>query len=434
MNLFVENSIKENTLREYQETLPEIVPYLTFEEYCKYTGNPSDLTPIEYIYQYEFTADNFDPEDESFDESTMEENTTVEEINTLVECLETDTLIEMGWKPGLIANEATLKEARDRQIDWLMENHRCSVIDVTDMDSSLFLNEITDREVGRNDNLSPIFVVQQFEPSPAGLVIMGWSKATGKGWKYSHAGLALNSSLSHVYTFLLKGMSVESITKFSLRHNNIRVQALFVTPKVRKIIKKEIDYYLQNQDKTKYSFAGIGKLMFNLGKQKSFSTQMFCSEFVDAVLKGAKIDASGKASENVAPEDIGMNTDNVNIYNVFEGKAEDYDQAAVDAKIEKLKKTVKYESLNAVKTKSERTALADEKAKAAAEKKEEFDNSKKGKVINTAKKAGKAVVGAPKKAIKGLMNKYSEYQTTTGYEEPTAAEARTHLANESAEE
>ena len=49
MNLFVENSIKENTLREYQETLPEIVPYLTFEEYCKYTGNPSDLTPIEYI-------------------------------------------------------------------------------------------------------------------------------------------------------------------------------------------------------------------------------------------------------------------------------------------------------------------------------------------------------------------------------------------------
>lgn len=435
MNLFANNYLNESWEEDYRDLFPKIVPYYTFSEYCELTGNPKDLTPIEYVYQYEFTKDSFDPEVDSLDEAVEENDIDiVEEINILSENNEFKALVEMGWKPGLLATEESMNEAFERQINWFSENHRSIEIDSTNYDSPIYLKEITDKEVEKNENLAPIFVVQQFEPSPAGLVIKGYSKLTGKKWKYSHAGLALNSSLSHVYTFLLKGMSVESITKFAARGNDIRVQALFITPKARNMIKKQLDFYLANQDKTKYSFAGLIKLVFNMGKQKKFSTQMFCSEFVDAILKGAKIDASGKASENVAPEDIGLYTDNINIYKVFEGKAADYDQTKVDEQIEKLKHTEHYARLNAVKTKAERTELKAKREEEKAEKEEEFNNSIKGKAVNAVKKAGKAVAGVPKKGIKAAMDKYSEYQTSTAYKEPTAAEARTHLATESAEE
>lgn len=429
MNLFTENYIKESTVDGYSDMLPQLVPYYTFEEYCKLTLNPKNLTPIEYIFQYEFAMTDLDDEG-----NLIESDVDVqEELNTLYETKECQDLIDMGWDPKISPTKENMDVARERNLNWLYENHICNMISAFN-DSPVFLNEITDREVARNSNLAPIFIVQQFEPSPAGVVIKGFGKVTGKGWKYSHSGIALNSSLGTVYTFLLKGMSSESIVKYASRDNDIRVQALFITPKARNMIKKQLDYYLQNQDKTKYSFAGLAKLVFHMGKQKKFSTQMFCSEFVDAILKGANIDVSGKASENVAPEDLGLYTDNINIYQVFEGKAKDYDKDKVDAQIEKLKQTVKYEQLNAVKTKRERTELKNEKDEAAAKKKEEFDNSKKGKVINTAKAAGKAVIGAPKKGVKALMNKYSEYQKSAEYDEPTAEELRKQLATESAED
>lgn len=334
------------------DDIPIFTPYATFNEYCLATGNPNNLTSIEYLYMY---AGN---------------PIINQEIKTLTETMEAshyatfsefNQLKELGWIPGAPINSQTIQYARERQLQWFKEN--CIVQTINFGNTDIPINEITELEKSKTATLTPIFITALYEPSPAGLVIKLWGTVTGQKWKYIHSGLSLDSSLSTVHTFLFKGYSQESLPRLARnKANAIRVTALFINSKQKAKIFKALSYYKANQDKTSYSFSNIARIMFKMGNKRSaYSTSMMCSEFVEALLKGANIDSSGKDEVFTAPEDVGKNTDKINAFTVYEGKATDYNKEEVDKKIKQLQNSIHYNHLKAVKTKAERDQIEREK-------------------------------------------------------------------------
>ena len=370
MQLFEDNAMDEyfNYKRDYSDSIPAKTPYLTFTEYCNLTGNPEGLTKIEYIHLYE--ADLLDDEG-----NVLEEVDITSEIRDLYEMGDYEALAELGWDPDVEPTDEAFEIARRRNTEWLNENIGINIIDSTDYDSPMYFNEITDKQREQNNKVTPIFVILQFRKNAIGLA----EKIYNPKWEYGHAGMSFESSLSTIYTFLVHGMTTESINDYKKHNDKMKVLALFLSNKAKSKMTKAVKYYMDNKEHTKYSFANLGRLALKISRKENYNMDMICSEFVDYILKVGGVDISGKNSNMVAPEELGMYTDTANIYTVFEGYANDYDKEKVDNQIEKLKSTVKYDNLKAVKTKAERDANAAKRAEEEAIRAEQKANSKIGK-------------------------------------------------------
>ena len=114
----------------------------------------------------------------------------------------------------------------------------------------------------------------------------------------------------------------------------------------KKKIKEAIKWYVDRIYETRYAYDKLLKLMVGSKKYNSFGdTAMFCSEFVDSVLKYAKIDISGKSSSNTAPDDLASFRDKNNFFQVYEGKISEYDPNKIDDMIENLRQNTEYRNL-----------------------------------------------------------------------------------------
>ena len=324
------NKSVEYIPHNYNEDIPQITPFLNYNEYMKIYPE-CNLTPESYILQF---SDN--------------ELNSYDKLRSLYNENNSEELLKYGWNPIVKPTAENMKYARDKQVDWMNENCRVNIIDASKIDFTSFV-ESTNIEV-KNRNLSPIFIILSFTGTPAGLAI----KLYGMGkYKYSHACLALDSTLQKMYTFNMKaadgstGFVVENIDDYFGRIGpaKLKVMCLFVTKKVKSKIDKTLKFYEDNKAKTKYSIEGLGKLIAKITTESKYSLNMFCSQFVDSILKIADIDISGKDSNLVAPEDLGKNNNSVNIYTVFEGLKRDYKASKINEIIENLMKSKKYKSL-----------------------------------------------------------------------------------------
>ena len=125
MNLFTDNYIRESTIEGYTDTLPQLVPYMTFDEYCQITGNPKNYTPIEYIFQYESLTTDYNFEEDILEETGVD---ALEELSLLYENKEWNSLLEMGWDSNVNPTLEAMDKAREIQFNWLIENHTCNII------------------------------------------------------------------------------------------------------------------------------------------------------------------------------------------------------------------------------------------------------------------------------------------------------------------
>lgn len=224
------------------------------------------------------------------------------------------------------------------------------------------LLEISKMDEEKNEKLEPVFVINSYTGSPFGKVIKSVTKN-----EFSHTLISFTPSLRKMYSFdfgkkvidddlekrNVKGFLIDNIDRYrAMNTQNIEVFVLMVPMKVKLALEKSVDWYKANIDKTSYGFSNLFDYLRGSKKLDSFGElKMFCSEFVDLILKSQNIDISGKTSRNAAPKDMGHYTDANNFYLIYKGRAIDYSEDNAIAEIEELKKTIPYKKLNAVSKK-----------------------------------------------------------------------------------
>lgn len=225
---------------------------------------------------------------------------------------------------------------------------------------------VTKEDLKKNSRLVPVFIVNTYVGTADSKLI-----ATAGGIKYSHALLSFNSKLSPMYTFSdvedivddkdskkvdhFEGFTIDNIKRYQneFPKGTMRVVVILVTPEIKKAVYDGVQYYVKHEKETKYAFLKLYKWIIGNKKLSSFGDMtMFCSEFVDTMLKQGKIDISGKSSANTSPDDLGTFHDKNNYFQIYEGKITAYDPDKIDKFIDNLKKNTKYKDLQSQKDNS----------------------------------------------------------------------------------
>lgn len=251
-----------------------------------------------------------------------------------------ESVTALGWNPNIDFNP----ENRVSN-DNIQSTHFKSIIDhynffdVRDLDTGIdFIQEDT-----KNAEIKPIFVTLIEGNSPLTSAIKKFTNAD-----YSHAMLSLDSSMEKMYSFgvdpkvKLTGSFIIDDIRQKEKNRKFKVYAIFVNNKTYDQIKKNIEHFLQKQRSTNFSWDGLVKYLF----QQPYETndeKMFCSQFVDHMLKLGNIDFTKKQSSLLSPNDLDKAAKgNKKIYTVYKGNVGGYKKERIDNIIDTLFKRAKY--------------------------------------------------------------------------------------------
>ena len=187
----------------------------------------------------------------------------------------------------------------------------------------------------------PIFICLT---SGNSLFSYGIKKFTNSEW--SHASIGFDSSLDKLYTFtaaytdeesgkIKSGFYYDSL-KLHLKQDpdrKAKLYILFVKPSQKKKMEEAVEWYIKNQDKTKYDWGAIRRIFQNKQVSSADKGTMICSQFVYSILQIAKI----KFYKNgyVTPDDLDHIEDN-RLFIVFEDKLKTYKKSKIDNLCKKL--------------------------------------------------------------------------------------------------
>lgn len=344
-SVIMEESIKDpfDMKIDYKSEIPYIVPMFTYDEYNEYYD--SDTTPFDYIMIK-------DPK-KYYD---LLSELSLKYMNNPCQVLE-EQLLKLGWNPAAPVNGKTIQFAREKQIKWLNENCQVNIINLVETNMIISEEMVTESEGEISSSiLEPIYIVLSYTGTLFGRAINKFKNSI-----YSHAGISLNSSLKEIFSFNFvfkdkhverNGLSIESIDDYVNKKDgdaDILVFSLFVDPITKEKIKRNLDWYVENKDNTRYSFKNIGRIVLNKSVDSTKQLRLVCSQFVDNILKMSGLDITGKSSNLVAPNDLDKPINGVNIYTLFEGKRSNYNHQEIEKKVDTLKKNVEYRKLQ-VKT------------------------------------------------------------------------------------
>ena len=255
-------------------------------------------------------------------------------LNDLYENIneDTDTILKLGWSPTIPLTSDNLEKVSATTAFRI----RCNVCtnelyDATCLHDDGYIEEST------KDNKNPVYIILVYTASTFGKMIKQYTHGI-----YTHAAMSLDNSLNKLYSFNLNnqfnklgGFSIESIEGYKKDNKDaiMCVYTTFINDDKKRKLDKQINYFIGNIDKTKYSILNVFGLIAN--KPIELANDMICSQFVDRMLKSVDIDVTGMASSLVTPNDIYKSTSN-KIYKVYEGRVDEYNHKKVQAKVNKL--------------------------------------------------------------------------------------------------
>jgi hypothetical protein len=105
-------------------------------------------------------------------------------------------------------------------------------------------------------------------------------------------------------------------------------------------MKGTLNYYIENKNKTKYSFINLARQFFNKNKESKTGLDKVCSTFVDTLLKSVNVDLNHRPTDLVKPDHL--HEGNEMQFTVFEGKVKDYDTMKAAKMVEKMANNSKY--------------------------------------------------------------------------------------------
>lgn len=232
------------------------------------------------------------------------------------------SILELGWNPEIQFNIKTRERATQLTKNKL-NIQNCKIVDLSEMTTSVddidYVTESTE-----DKNKYPVYLVLVYTASTVGKAINRYTNSI-----YSHAAIALDSSLDRLYSFNMKlfnkgGFTIESVGQYVKDNINadMAVYTVFLNKKQYEKITNKIQYFIDNVKNTGYSFLNIFGIMLN--KPIHRDNDMVCSQFVDTMLKIGEKDITDKDSSLVTPKDLYTKANEKKIYKIFEGKAKDY--------------------------------------------------------------------------------------------------------------
>lgn len=246
-----------------------------------------------------------------------------------------DTILKLGWTPDIPLTSDNLEKVSATTAFRIGCNlYTNEFYDATCLHDNEYIEEST------KDNKNPIYIILVYTASPFGKMIKEYTHGI-----YTHAAMSLDNTLNKLYSFNLNnqfnklgGFSIESIEGYKKDNKDsiMCVYATFVDDDKKRKLDKQINYFIGNIDKTKYSIINVFSLIAN--KPIELANDMICSQFVDRMLKSVDVDITGMASSLVTPNDIYKSTSN-KIYKVYEGRVDEYNHKKIQAKVNKLRRS-----------------------------------------------------------------------------------------------
>lgn len=238
----------------------------------------------------------------------------------------------LGWNPDI---EFTPK---NRVVnDRLMSAHYESVINHYDFEDVRDEMTLFEAKKEKSNAYKPIFITLIEGGSPLSIAIKKATKAS-----YTHAMLSLDSTMEKMYSFgldtkvKLTGSFIIDDIRTKPKDKLFKAYAILVDNETFNQIKSNIDHFIQRQRQTKYSWDGLIKYLFKQPSEGD-DEKMFCSQFVDRMLKLGSIDFTKKNSSLLSPNDLDKAAKkNKKIYTVFKGKVGGYKKEVIDKIINTL--------------------------------------------------------------------------------------------------
>ena len=184
----------------------------------------------------------------------------------------------------------------------------------------------------------PVYIVSWDYKSMVGMGIKMVTRS-----KYNHTSISLSPDLEKCYTFsrnpeTLKSEQTNGFCNETMSYMlnrlgdcNIKVDAVYVSKKKYDKLKSIIDYYIEHQEDTSFSYKNFVKIFFGIKDEDIDEDKLNCSIFTDLVLKKADVNLTGdKPSNLVTPKDLSNVTNkHKNVITVYTGKASLYDKNKV---------------------------------------------------------------------------------------------------------
>lgn len=213
------------------------------------------------------------------------------------------------------------------------------------------IQEKIDMDEGFGGKLRPVFICLLYSDSTFDKVVEKFVK----NQSYWHASIGFGPSLSRTYSFnfgeagankFKGGLSFESMKMYQESHPTAtaEISCIFLTPKRYRRLKDTLDYYLQNKEKTRYSFINLIYSLFGHSTKNGLKMNLVCSTFVDTILKSVNVNLTGtnKSTNLTKPDDLKADK-NEKQFKVFEGNITDYNPDKIANIVEKLSNDVNSE-------------------------------------------------------------------------------------------
>lgn len=200
------------------------------------------------------------------------------------------------------------KEKKKEQTKSIRESYQFELVG----EQVKFIDHL-DESVSANKKLYPVYIMLVHSGTAVSNAIKFVSKS-----EFSHASISFDSSLDHMYSFARKdpsnpflgGFRYESIGKGFYDKKEIPY-ALYVVPctanQIKKM-KKRLNYFIQNESKFQFDFAGLVKNYLGIVDNPEY--RWFCSRFVADILNaGAPKNKPYVAEPSLQDPDDFKNTD-----------------------------------------------------------------------------------------------------------------------------
>ena len=212
-------------------------------------------------------------------------------------------------------------------------------IDVTRLND----NNILEESSTKFKDKYPIYIVVSWCNSIPDKVISAVTRC-----RYCHAALALDSSLTKLYSFNLLnhekqkggGFSIETLQRYLNDYEDslMAVFTIFLDEFTFESLKKNINWFIEHTKETAYSFLNI--IAYGLHLPIQFTNRMVCSQFVDNILKRVGVDVTGKRSSQVSAATF-YKSNSEYIYKCYEGEIKKFKPSILNKNVNKIKNSAK---------------------------------------------------------------------------------------------
>ena len=212
------------------------------------------------------------------------------------------------------------------------------------LDERFLLEKMDIDDGSKGDTLyKPVFIVLLYSDSD----FDHKAEKFVKNQEFWHASIGFGASLSKTYSFNYDeceankykgGLSYESFSFYKSEHptGTMEVSCIFVSKAKYDQLRTVLDYYIENKEKTKYSFINLAYSLFGRAKKNGMKFNLVCSTFVDTILKSVNVKLNDKQTNLVKPDDLKYNDSKEKQFKLFKGKIVDYKPEEAHKMVEKL--------------------------------------------------------------------------------------------------